>query len=74
MNSSEEHLAIAFNSNELSYISLNNIFDNLKGNILPKEEIICDGFHKGPVNIIKKLDHYNGRCIAKTNNNNLFFN
>jgi len=46
----QEYLAISFKSNEIAYISLHNIFDNLKNdNYELKFNIICDGFHSDKI-------------------------
>ena len=45
-----DYLAISFDSNEIAYISLTNLFTNLKNE---KFEInfqtVCEGFHSGPI-------------------------
>jgi len=50
-NPNEEYLAVAYDSNELCSLKLSNIYENIKSNINPKEDSVCDGFHKGEVNL-----------------------
>ena len=46
----EDTLAISFNTNEIAYVSMKNIFQNLRNEKFTLEfDIICDGFHSGPI-------------------------
>ena len=46
----EDTLAISFNTNEVAYVSMKNIFQNLRNEKFNLEfDIICDGFHSGPI-------------------------
>ena len=46
----EDTLAISFQSNEIAYLSMNNIFENLRNEKYEIEfNIICDGFHSGSI-------------------------
>ena len=46
----EDTLAISFQSNEIAYLSMNNIFENLRNEKYEIEfKIICDGFHNGSI-------------------------
>ena len=50
INYNEQLLGVAFNSNEICTISLNNIFDNLKTDLFElKFDVVCDGFHQGAI-------------------------
>ena len=46
----EDHIAVSFNTNEIAYVNLTNIFQNLRNEKFELEfNIICDGFHNGPI-------------------------
>ena len=46
----EDTLAISFNTNEIAYVSMKNIFQNLRNEKYEIEfKIICDGFHNGSI-------------------------
>ena len=46
----EDTLAISFDTNEIAYMSMNNIFQNLRNEQFEIQfNIICDGFHSGPI-------------------------
>ena len=45
-----EYMAVSFNTNEIAYISLNNLFSNLKNEKFEINfNVVCDGFHCGPI-------------------------
>lgn len=45
-----EILAISFDANEIAYISLNNLFSNLKNEKFEINfNVVCDGFHSGEI-------------------------
>ncbi len=46
----EDTLAIGFNTNEIAYVNMKNIFENLRNEQFDLHfEIVCDGFHSGPI-------------------------
>jgi WD40 repeat protein len=46
----EEHMVVAYNTNEICTINIVNIFENLKNPIYDiKFDFVCDGFHQGPI-------------------------
>lgn len=49
-NHTEDKLAIAFDSNEICTISMNNIFENLFSDLFQlRFDVVCDGFHQGEI-------------------------
>ena len=46
----QEYIAVAYDSNEIAYFNIKNIFDNLKTiNFELKMSLVCDGFHQGAI-------------------------
>ena len=46
----QEFLAVSYESNEIAFFSLKNIFDSLKTlNFELRMNLVCDGFHQGPI-------------------------
>ena len=46
----QDYIAVSYDSNEIAYFGIKNIFDNLK--IIDfdlKMELVCEGFHQGPI-------------------------
>ena len=49
-NNNEEYLSIAYNSNEICYLDINEINNNLKNRLFEiKFELVCQGFHQGAI-------------------------
>ncbi len=49
-NLTEDYLCIAYNSNEICYLDINQININLRNRIFEiKFELVCQGFHQGPI-------------------------
>ena len=46
----QQNLAVSYESNEIAYVNMNNIFDSLKSaNFELRMNLVCDGFHQGPI-------------------------
>ncbi len=49
-NNKEEYLTVAYSTNEIGLYYINNIIENLSNkNLAIKWELVCDGFHQGPI-------------------------
>ena len=45
-----DYLAISFDTNEIAYVELNNLFTNLKNEKFEINfHVVCEGFHSGPI-------------------------
>jgi hypothetical protein len=50
VNKAQTHFVVSYNSNEIAYFSLSNIFESLKAvNFELRMTLVCDGFHQGPI-------------------------
>lgn len=49
-NNKEEYLSVAYSTNEIGIYHTNNLIENLNNkNLTIKWELVCDGFHQGPI-------------------------
>ena len=46
----QEYLAVSYESNEIAFVNIKNIFNSLKSqNFELRMNLVCDGFHQGPI-------------------------
>jgi WD40 repeat protein len=46
----EDHMVVAYSTNEICTINIHNIFENLRNPVYDiKFDFVCDGFHQGPI-------------------------
>ena len=50
VNKNQDHFAVSYDSNEIAYFNIKNIFENLRiVNFELKMELVCEGFHQGAI-------------------------